>query len=116
MQDQEPLDARVVWTEKQFEDIDREIARLATICKVRLLDPAVVERVLHHDESVCGARNPLAFRKLHEMLMMHYAVREHAFELLGPTEAQAIIDDVVARIRERFARLGLGGPGGVDGG
>jgi len=33
------------WWAKNLDEIDREIARLATICNVRILDPGVIERV-----------------------------------------------------------------------
>ena len=44
-----------------LDDVDREVARLATICKVRILDAGVVERVLKNDASACGASNPVGF-------------------------------------------------------
>jgi len=31
---------------KSLDDVDREIARYATMCNVRILDPGVIERVL----------------------------------------------------------------------
>jgi hypothetical protein len=97
-------------TAKQFDDIDRELARLALLCKVSLLQDSVIQRVLHDDASACGTDNPVAFRKMRELLMMHYVMRQRAMEELGGPEAQAIIDLVVGRIRERFAKLGLAPP------
>jgi hypothetical protein len=39
--------------------------------------------------------------------MMHYAIRDKAVAALGATEAQALINTVVARLRERIgAKLG----------
>jgi len=49
------------WWAKNLGDVDREVARLASICRVRLLDPNVIERVLHNDASVCGNQNRAAF-------------------------------------------------------
>ena len=57
----QPKDLQLAWWAKKFDDIDRELAQLATICKVPLLDPGVIERVLKNDASVCGAPNPTVF-------------------------------------------------------
>ncbi|GIK87671.1 MAG: hypothetical protein KJ018_21615 [Burkholderiales bacterium] len=88
---------------RKFDDIDRELAGLATACKVDLLDRAVLERVLRDDASVCGAASPAAFAKLRQLLMMHYAVRTRAAQALGEGPTQALIDEVVDRLRERLA-------------
>ena len=63
---------RALWAEER-EEIDREIARLALLCQIRILEPGVILRVLRRDTSACGTRNPLAFRMLREMLMLHLA-------------------------------------------
>jgi hypothetical protein len=97
-----PRDLRTEWWAKKFDDIDRELAQLAIICKVPLLDPGVIERVLKNDATVCGTPNPAVFGKLRSLLMMHYAVRDKAVEALGATDAQALINAVVARLRERL--------------
>jgi len=89
-------------------EVDREVARLASICSVRLLDPGVIERVLANDAGVCGTSNAVAFEKLRNVLMMHYAVRDQAVAALGATDAQALIEDVVKRLRERIG-ADLGG-------
>ena len=97
-----PKDLRSEWWAKKFDDVDREIAQLATICNVRLLDPGVIERVLKHDASVCGTPNPTVFGKLRSLLMMHYVVRDKAAAALGPAETQRLIEEVVTRLRERI--------------
>ena len=89
------------WT-KHFEEIDKEIAKYASLCKVRLLDPGIIERVLHDDATVCGTANPAMFKKLRSLLMMHYSVRERAVVALGPQETLRMVEDIVARLRERF--------------
>ena len=105
---EQPVNLQLQWWTQKFDDVDRELAQLATICKVPLLDPGVIERVLKNDATVCGAPNPAVFTKLRSLLMMHYAVRDKAVEALGGTQAQALINQVVERLR---ARLGgkLGG-------
>ena len=61
-------DLNAPWWAKNLEDVDREVARLASICKVRLLDPGVIERVLSKDDSVCASKNKAGFDKLRQAL------------------------------------------------
>ena len=96
------------WTE-HFAEIDREIAQLASLCKVRLLEPGVIERVLKKDTLVCGTQNPRAFDKMRSLLMMHYSVRDKALVALGEEETLKIVAEIVARLRERVGDK-LGGP------
>jgi hypothetical protein len=90
-------------------EVDREVARLASICNVRLLDPGIIERVLGNDASVCGTTNAIAFDKLRNVLMMHYAVRTRAAESIGQSGANALVMQVVEELRKKFGD-GLGGP------
>ena len=94
---------------KHFAEIDKEIARHAMTCKIPLLDPGVIERVLHKDTLVCGTQNPRAFEKLRNLLMMHYSVRDKAVVALGEEETIKIIDELLARLRARIGDQ-LGGP------
>jgi hypothetical protein len=86
---------------KNLAEIDREIARQSLNCKVRLLAPGVIERVLKNDSSVCGVSNPRAFDKLRTTLMMHYHVREDAVANIGEPATQRLIREIVARIRDK---------------
>ena len=97
------------WTE-HFDEIDREIAQLASVCKIRLLDPGVIERVLKKDTLVCGTQNPRAFDKLRSLLMMHYSVRDRAVVALGEEETKLIMGEIVERLRARYGDR-LGDPG-----
>lgn len=97
------------WT-KHFEEIDKEIAKYASLCRVRLLDPGILERVLNNDATVCGKANPAMFKKLRGLLMMHYSVREKAVVTLGPQETLRMVDEIIARLRERYGDS-LGTPG-----
>src|SRR5689334_3393394 len=83
------------WWAKNLDDVDREIARLATICNVRILDAGVIERVLKNDESVCGSKNPRAFDKLLQTLMMHYHVRDQAVGALGEEQTRKLVTSIV---------------------
>jgi hypothetical protein len=92
-----------------IDGIMTEIGREALICKVRLLDPGVIEAVLKGNESVCGTSNPVAFKKLRTLIEMGFLVREKAYDRLGALEAQALMDAVRETLRERFGDK-LGGP------
>ena len=102
----EPKDEvyRALWAE-DLEETDREIARLALLTKVRILDPGVIRRVLQKDATVCGAHNPAAFRKLRDLLMLHLAIREKSVESFGQAQTAAIEDYVIARLRKSFPDL-----------
>ena len=95
-------DYRVV---ENLEDIDREIARMAMLCRVKLLQTGVIERVLQRDASVCGTENRIAFGKLHDMLVLHFAVREKSAQVRGQIPTAAIESYVVEHLRKRFPEL-----------
>lgn len=88
-----------------LDEIDAEVARLALLCQVRILDPGVVESVVRNDASVCGTNNPVAFRKLHNMLAMHFGVRDSAGIVHGQALASRIEQHVIERLRDRYPAL-----------
>lgn len=94
---------------RQVEGILTEIVREASICKVKLLDPGVVEAVLHDNAAICGSTNPKAFQKLRHLLMMGFVVREKAVEKLGPLEAAEVGEQIRAKLRAKYGDK-LGGP------
>jgi hypothetical protein len=95
---------RALWAE-DLEEVDREIARLSALCQVRILEPGVIGRVLKNDHSVCGTENAVAFRKLHDLLMLHLAIREKAADSFGQAQTAAIEDYVIERLRKSFPDL-----------
>lgn len=95
---------RVLWSE-DLEEVDREIARLALVCQVRILEPGVISRVLHQDTSVCGTDNPLAFRMLREMLMLHLAIRDRSADSFGQTQAAALENFILEKLRKSFPEV-----------
>ena len=101
MADKEPAYHTQRWS-KHFEGIDLEIGQLAKVCQIPLLDPGVIERVLHNDALVCGHHNERAFSKLRQLLMMHYSVRDRAVVAIGQQGTMAIISEIVERLRARF--------------
>jgi hypothetical protein len=95
------------WWAKSLDDVDAEVARLATLCGARVLDPQVIERVLQNDATVCGIKNPVAFTKLRTALTLHYHLRDQAVGAIGETQTQVLVAGIVARLRQRFGdRLG----------
>lgn len=95
----------IAWWAKNLEELDYEIARMALLCQVKLLDPGVIDRVLKKDASVCGVHNSVAFEKLRNLLMMHFAIREQAVEALGQVQTQQIEAYIVERLRKPFGDL-----------
>ena len=93
------------WWAENLDLLDREIARMATLCEVRILDPQVMKRVLQQDDSVCGRPNPIAFAKLHDLLMMHFAVRQKSVDTVGQAQTAAIEDYIIERLRKSFPDL-----------
>jgi len=108
---EKPSELGARWWAKNLDDVDREVARLATICKVRLLDAGVIERVLHNDSSVCGTQNKAAFDKLRNGLMMHYHVRDKAVGVIGEAATAQVIAEIVSDLQKRLGKQ-LGGDSG----
>src|SRR5271157_5970041 len=98
-------DRQIAWWVENIEELDREIARLCLLCQVRILDPGIIERVLKKDASVCGTSNPVAFAKLHNLLMFYFVIREKSVDAVGQLETQQIEAHVVEALRKRFADL-----------
>ena len=96
-------DLLVAWWAKNFEEVDREIARLSALCQLRILEAGVIERVLQRDASVCGANNPIAFAKLHDVLMLHYAEHNKSAAALGQAQTAVIERQIVERLKKVYA-------------
>jgi len=90
-------------------ELDREIARLALLCGVRLLDPGVMHGVLQKDTSVCRNSNVAAFAKLHDLLMVHLALQSKANADLGEARTSQIVELIVERLRKSYGHA-LGEP------
>src|ERR1700693_2901265 len=92
---------QIAWWVENIEELDREIARLCLLCQVRILDPGIIERVLKKDTSVCGTSNPVAFEKLHNMLIFYFANRQKSVDAVGQQETAQIEAHVVEELRSR---------------
>ena len=88
-----------------LEQLDRQIARLAMLCQVRLLEPGVIERVLRDDPSVCGCDNAKAFARMRDLLLMHFTLLEREADAVGQQQAAAIQQYVVERLKKSFPAL-----------
>lgn len=97
---------RTEWWERHLEELDREVGRQALLCRVRLLDTGVLDRVLQGDDSVCGADNPLAFGKLQQLLRMHLVIRQKTADELGQRRTLDIETYVIERLRKSFPDIG----------
>src|SRR5262245_42239199 len=87
---------------RQLDGVMSEIARLAAICKVKLLDPGVIDAVINNNTSVCAADNPRAFKKLRELLMMGFVVREKSVDKMGAMETEVMIEQIRTRLKEKL--------------
>ena len=98
-------DLPLAFWENNLEELDGEIARLAMLCGIRILEPGAVQRVLQKDASLCGTDNPIAFAKLHGLVMMHLAIREKSVQVFGQTATARVEDYVIDRLKQRFPQL-----------
>jgi hypothetical protein len=93
------------WWEENLEQLDRELARLATLCRVKILEPGVIDRLMQGDDTVCNADNPIAFRKLHDLLLMYFLVRQKSADALGQQLTAAIEIRIIERLKKSFPDL-----------
>ncbi len=66
----------------------------AAICHVKWLDPGVLDAAVQNSDSVCGHDNPRTFKKLRELLMLGFTVKEKSVDRLGPMETQALVEAI----------------------
>jgi hypothetical protein len=57
---------------------------------------------MYGDDTVCGTDNPIAFRKLHHLLLMHFMVRQKAANALGQQQTVSIERYLLERLRNPF--------------
>ena len=98
-------DLPLAFWENNLEELDGEIARLALLCAIRILEPGAIQQVLEDDDSVCGTENPVAFAKLRALLMMHLAIREKSVDAFGSAATAQVEDYVLDRLKRRFPQL-----------
>ena len=97
------------WT-RTLEELDQEVGRMASLCRVPILQTGVIDRVLRGDRLVCGTDNPAPFAKLRDLLMMHFAVHRKWAAEVGEPEVVAIERYVIERLRKSLPDLGADWP------
>ena len=86
---------------RHLDSIGDELLRLTTVCGVDLRQPGVVERIVKNDETVCGKRNPIGFRKLRELVMATFDSLNKAVDRIGPDETAVIVAAIMERLDQR---------------
>ena len=104
-------EARGAWWAQNLDQLDHEIARLALLCQVPILDPGVIERVLRKDASVCGTSNPVAFARLRDLVMLHFVIREKSAGTVGQMQTAAVEARIIDRLKQSFPGMGDLPPG-----
>jgi hypothetical protein len=97
------------WT-RHLDAIGDELMRLAIACGVRLKDPGVIDRILQNDDTVCGRKNKIGFRKLHDLVKATFDSIGKATNRIGPQETKLIIDAITERLDRRRELGGTGAP------
>jgi hypothetical protein len=93
---------------RHLDAIGDELMRLSIACNLRLRDPGVIDRILKNDETVCGTKNSIGFRKLHSLVEATFSSVNKAVDRIGPEETKLITDAIIERLDHRRA---LGGTG-----
>jgi len=83
---------------RQIDGLAHELSRLAIACDIELGSPGLAERILKNDESVCGRKNPEAFRQIRLHLMALFSVEECAIDRVGAADTKIILDQVRSTI------------------
>lgn len=93
--------------QRHLDTIGEELLRLTIACNVRLRDPGVIDRILNNDETVCGTKNPIGFRKLRSLVMATFSSLNKAVDRIGPDEVKLITDAIIERVDKLHARGGV---------
>lgn len=102
-----PIEDRNIMTDtkhaawqRHLDGIANELLRLSIACDLRLRDPGVIERILKDDSTVCGRRNPEAFRKLRNLVMATYDSLGRSIDRIGPEDTKMITDAITTRLAQ----------------
>lgn len=96
----------VKWS-RQLDGIADELVRLSAICEVNLRNAGVIERILKNDDSDCGKKNQIAFKKLRRLLAATFGSLNKAIDKLGADEVKVMTDQIRARIDRHREAGGL---------
>lgn len=93
--------------QRHLDAIGEELLHLSIACDVRLRDPGVIDRIIRNDETVCGTKNPIGFRKLRALVMATFNSLNKAIDRIGPEEVKLITDGIAEHV-DRLRALGSG--------
>ena len=85
---------------RHLDGIANELLRLSIACDVRLRDAGVIDRILRDDATVCGRKNPEAFRKLRNLVMATYDSLGKSIDRIGAEDTKIIRDAIVGRLEK----------------
>lgn len=88
--------------DQELASIDMEIARLAQLCGVHLLEPGVAEAVLRGDHTLCTSDNPIAWEKMRGLLVLHYHVVSEMASADGVDAAAESVRKALQSVRDRM--------------
>lgn len=95
--------------QRHLDAIGEELLHLTIACDVRLRDPGVIERIIRNDETVCGTKNPIGFRKLRSLVMATFNSLNKAVDRIGPEDTKLITDAIAERVDKLRSRGAAGG-------
>jgi hypothetical protein len=84
---------------RQIDAVVEEISRMAVACDIDILDPNVALKALRGDESVCKRKNPAAFKRIHELLMLLFTMSGKSMDRLGDAEFATLAGPVLDKVR-----------------
>lgn len=90
---------------RELDNIVHEIAQLADLCNLRLLQPGMVDAILRNDKSLCPEGNRLAFDKLRGLLVLAYKVIDESVTEIGAVETDRALSTALEHV-ENLRRLG----------
>jgi hypothetical protein len=83
----------------QIQAVAAELSKLAIACDIKMFDPGTGERILRNDDSVCGRKNPEAFKKIRMHLMVLFPLKKQAVDELGATETKRVMEELREAIK-----------------
>ncbi|WP_347250525.1 hypothetical protein [Zoogloea sp.] len=86
----------------ELASIDMEIARLAQLCGINMLQAGVAEAVLRNDSSLCNSSNAVAWDKLRGLLVLHYHVVAENAAADGVEAAAETLRQALQTVSERM--------------
>ncbi|HEX5046489.1 MAG TPA: hypothetical protein VFX89_05155 [Gammaproteobacteria bacterium] len=92
---------------RHLDTIGDELLRLTAVCDVDLRQQGVVERIVKNDETVCGKRNPIGFRKLRELVIATIDSLNKSADRIGPDETATMVNAIMERLDRRRELAGI---------